>query len=338
MLTTRPRRRTAILTAALLSAALVLAGCGGNGDRDSAAAPGGSAPGFPVTVTSDLGEITLQKKPEKVVVMGDARFVDVLASLGEPPAFFGSYQDEKTSLQYYPWLKGQYGKFEPGLATSSGEGSSDPDVEAIGALKPDLIILSTLGDLKDGTRQQLSQIAPLYADDNPETWTKAVTDMGAITGKPQEAQQLIAKGEAEFADARKRLAKLQGKTFFAGFVSPDGSVAPFPEMGLFATKLGLKPASNMPVLPDRGKSISAENRDKIRADVVLAGSVDGDYKKLQSDPRYADLPAVRNRTMLFLEPLGISPSATTAIGPASIPWLLGKVVPDLEKSTLNTGR
>lgn len=340
MTTTHLRRRLAALAAALLSTVLVLSACGNKSDESTSSAPTGSTTGtYPVTVTSDLGKITLTKKPEKIMVLGDVKAADVLAALGEEASILGTgFNNEKTTLEYYPWLKGRYGKYVAGLSGTFENGVYDLDAEAIATQKPDLIILATLGSLKESTRKSLSEVAPLYALDDPKNWTQIVTDLGALTGKSEEAKQVISKERADFSAARESIANLQGKTFYAGFVNPDGSVMAYPEMSLFLEQLGLEHADNMPVLPDRGKPISTENRDKITADIVFLGSVDGDYKKLQSDPRYTSLPAVKNGTMGLLETLGVSPDAMTQIGPTQIPWVLEKILPMLEKSALNTER
>ncbi|WP_170946097.1 ABC transporter substrate-binding protein [Rhodococcus sp. 14-2483-1-2] len=283
-----------------------------------------------MTVDSDLGEVTLTKKPEKIVVVGDARYVDVLAALGEAPAVFGSGEDEQTTLKSYPWLEGQYGAYDDKIFPAY-----EIDAEAIGALQPDLIILQTFGNLDEGLQKQLSAIAPVYADDNPENWENAVTTMGAVTNKREQAEKLVSDMKAEFSAARERIAGLQGKTFFAGSML-DGSLYPLPEMGIFASELGLIPADNMPVIPDRGDPISAENRDQITADVVFVASfASGAHKDLESDPRYADLPSVKSGTMVILEPL-IGLDNMTAVAPTTVPWLLERILPGLEKSALNT--
>lgn len=331
------RRHTAGLAAALFTTTLALTACGTNGEsgsdgETSSAAPSESAQAFPVTVPSDAGDITLTEKPEKIVVVGANRYVDVLASLDEAPDVFSGGVDEQRALEWSPWIEGMYGEWVDGLLTADW----DPDVEAIAALAPDLVVLQNNG-ADETVLQQLSQVAPVYTEDSPRNWADAVTNMGKATGKSELAAQVIDETNAEFAAARERIAGLQGKTYLAGWASDqDGSFWPFPEMGTFADELGLVKADNMPVLPDRGTPISKENLDLITADVVLVSSNDGHYKEFESDPRFAEMPAVTNGTMVLLEPL-IGIAQTTDVGPASVPWLLERILPVLEKSALNTG-
>lgn len=141
-MTTPPLRRGAAPAAAALGAALVFTVCSNSSDNGPDIEPNGtgsaSAEGYPVTVDSDLGEITLSERPENIVVVGDARYADVLAALDEAPAVFGSGEDEQTTLESYPWLEGQYGEYDDTIFPAY-----EIDAEAIGALQPDLIIVQT---------------------------------------------------------------------------------------------------------------------------------------------------------------------------------------------------
>lgn len=322
------RRRTAVIAAALLSATLTLTACGSDNDK-SGDAGAGSTEGFPVTIDSPAGEITLTEKPEKIVVLGAGNYVDALAALNEAPAVLAGDDTEQVYLEAAPYLEGRYGEFVEGLFT--GEGS--PDAEAIGALNPDLIILADLGNLDEPVYKQLKQIAPVYTESSSEDWSVALSDMGKVTGKSERAEEIISEVSAEFAAARERIPGLQGKTFLAGWTSeayPD--ITTVSEMNPLLTALGMVPADNMSRPPDRGE-ISAENLDQITADVLYA---DGDKSAWEDDPRFADLPAVKNGAVVFEDEI-LEGALATSIGPASVPWLLERILPVLEKSALNTG-
>lgn len=143
---------------------------------------------------------------------------------------------------------------------------------------------------------------------------------------------------AQFDEARARLAGLQGATYFVAHLNEDGSFYTFPPADRFLGELGLEPADNMPVPPESPTDISAENLDDISADVVLLTGPpqDGsDRFVIEDDPRYAELPAVDNGTMIFLHPL-VGDVPPTQIGPASVPWYLDRFLPELENSSLNT--
>src|SRR5687767_4990429 len=65
-----PRSMRPPVVAALLALPLALTGCGGTSDADSDSAAGTSAAeesAWPVTVTGDNGELTLDAQPENIV-------------------------------------------------------------------------------------------------------------------------------------------------------------------------------------------------------------------------------------------------------------------------------
>ncbi|MFG1626543.1 ABC transporter substrate-binding protein [Kribbella sp. NPDC049227] len=169
-------RIAVVVTAALL----VLAGCGGGNDTGSAdtgvgdtdVATGGrlfktadedtaklgsdAQPGvFPRTVKHALGEAKLDKKPERVVVLDSGELDDVLA-LGITPVGMATTAGQ-SGVPSYLADKAQ------GIKTVGG--ISELNLEAIAALKPDLILGSKLraNDLYD----KLNAIAPTVMSIRP---------------------------------------------------------------------------------------------------------------------------------------------------------------------------
>jgi iron complex transport system substrate-binding protein len=156
----------------VVAALLALAGCGGKdtgsadtGVGDTDVATGGrlfktadeetaklgsdAQPGvFPRTVKHALGETKLEKKPERVVVLDSGELDDVLA-LGITPVGMATTAGQAGVPSYLA------GKAQ-GIKTVGG--ISELNLEAIAALKPDLILGSKLraNDLYD----KLSAIAP----------------------------------------------------------------------------------------------------------------------------------------------------------------------------------
>ena len=154
------------------AAVLALAGCGGGdtksadtGVGDQEVATGGrlfktadeetaklgsdaQAGQFPRTVKHALGETKLEKKPERVVVLDSGELDDVLA-LGITPVGMATTAGQ-SGVPSYLADKAQ------GIKTVGG--ISELNLEAIAALKPDLILGSKLraNDLYD----KLSAIAP----------------------------------------------------------------------------------------------------------------------------------------------------------------------------------
>lgn len=72
-------------------------------------------------------------------------------------------------------------------------GITNPSIETIISLKPDLLILSMEGNVREDFKKLLDLGVPLFVT-NPRTLTgiqKSINDLGVLTGKSDNAQQLI---------------------------------------------------------------------------------------------------------------------------------------------------
>lgn len=322
-----------MLAASLLSVSLLLTACGGGDSSDDAGASGASSEGFPVTVNSEYGEVTVEKQPERIVALG-VEYLDMLASIGEKPvAFSATGESDKAAVDTsYPWAADLYtDEYDPSLITSEYK----VNVEAVAATDPDLI-LGTPSYIGQQQYDQLSAIAPTYVSvfAADRDWQDDLTDIGALTGKSDEAAQAISDVKAEYAAAAEKLPGLQGKTVNSAYYLP--ATGEFKLAGSFSWVdfLGLKPAANQPPPGSPATSLSAENIDQFAGDVVFIQTDEDGRAKLEADPRFAELPASKNGTVLFLD--SAQYSAGTSIGPASLKWLLPEILPQLEASTLNT--
>lgn len=169
---------------------VVLAACGGNKVADNTGASSGT--GSEATAPADqaseevvikhkLGETTVKKNPEKVVVF-DYGVLDSLDQLGVEVA--GVPQEGVP-----PYLD----KYNDAKYTNVG-GLKEADFEKVNAMKPDLIIIS--GRLQD-SYEELSEIAPtIYmavdTADYMNSLTNNVKTLGDIFGKEKEAEEAIA--------------------------------------------------------------------------------------------------------------------------------------------------
>lgn len=333
MTTIGTRHRRHAIVAGVLTAALSLAACGGGG---TPAVTGSSTAGYPITVDTQFGQLTLTAEPQRIVVLGSPRDVDVLAALGNPPLAYAApaVTGEDDARTLAPWLgEDAFEQYVPGLF----EDDFGPAREAIAQLDPDLIIFFGAGaPLDQQGYEQLAGIAPTYAYVTLPPWRDEITTIGTLVGKSSAAARLTKNIEAEFAKAREEVPGLKGRTFFHGVATPDGIYAVPAAIELF-TEFGLEPAENQPVPPDRPQTFSRENLDQIDADVVFLGGQDDPMAVLKEDPRFAELPAVRNQAMIYLQPLLGKISIPSQIGPASVPWLLDRLVPELQKSSLSLG-
>lgn len=333
MTLTRPRRRGAALAAALLSAALVLTACGSGGTSGNDNTPQNSSgsEGYPVTVGTPFGDITLDKKPERIVAI-DVSSIDMLTAIDVQPTAVNalSPSDEDEAISYTPWLKGTYtGEYDPKMVS----GEYKVVAEAVAAHQPDLIVWVPVAEIDKEQYELLSTIAPTYTPALPadREWKDVFKDVGALTGKVKEVEAEIADAENELATARQSLPGLEGATLNIGFSLGESGVKLTTES--WYQDLGIVPANSQPTKAEGSTVISAENIDLLSGDilVLLANEeVQADFLK---DPRVADLPASKNGALIFIDE-GIS-NASTRQGPQALTYLLQRIVPLLEQTDLN---
>src|SRR5699024_10613360 len=130
-----------------------------SGSSDANASSGGtgaqaSQAGYPVSIATKFGKVTIDQRPERVVALGwgDA---ETALELGTQPVGASDW------LQFGgdgagPWDSGKYDK-KPTMI-----GTMEPNYEKIAALHPDLI-LDTKGAGDKARYDKLSAIAPTVA-------------------------------------------------------------------------------------------------------------------------------------------------------------------------------
>ncbi|MER5621484.1 ABC transporter substrate-binding protein [Streptosporangium sp. NPDC002544] len=168
--------------AGALLAALTLAGCGQTSPATSpstasaSAAATPSAAGFPVTVEAGNGSVTIESRPERIVSLSPAA-TESLFAIGAGSQVVAV--DDQSN--------------HPAEAPKSELSGFKPNVEAIIAQKPDLVVLS---DDIDGIVAALGKVGvPVLlepaATKLDETYDQ-ITDLGAATGNGERATELAA--------------------------------------------------------------------------------------------------------------------------------------------------
>jgi iron complex transport system substrate-binding protein len=170
------RRAPRLLATALAAFALALGGCAdsgsgsGSGDAAGSADPAAS---YPVTV----GKITLDKRPEKIVVLSPSA-TEIIFSIGA-----GAQVTAVDDNSNYP-----------PEAPKSDLSGFQPNAEAIAAKNPDLVVLSN--DINKIVSQLEQLKIPVYVAAAAVTLDDAyreITDLGALTGHPGQAAQVVQK-------------------------------------------------------------------------------------------------------------------------------------------------
>lgn len=243
----------------LLALSVVMAACGGaksaenagqgnaSGTETQASTP--AETGGEIVVKHMLGETTVKKNPQKVVVF-DYGVLDSLDQLGVEVA--GVPQEGVP-----PYLS----KYNDESKYANVGGLKEADFEAVNALKPDLIIIS--GRLQD-SYEELSDIAPtIYmAVDNADYMNSLkgnVTTLGQIFGKEKEAEEAISSIEASIKALNDKV-KASGKNALIvltneGKLSAYGAGSRF---GVIHDVFGFTPADANIEVSTHGQSVSFE--------------------------------------------------------------------------------
>nr|WP_189179751.1 ABC transporter substrate-binding protein [Microbispora rosea]GLJ83082.1 ABC transporter substrate-binding protein [Microbispora rosea subsp. aerata] len=180
--------RTAV--AGVVLGVLALAGCGQTDDAATSAAPTPAASGsavqgaFPVTVQAGNGAVTIAKRPERIVSLSPTA-TEILFAIGA-----GAQVTAVDDQSNYP----------PEAPRTNLSGFK-PNVEAIAAAKPDLVVLAN--DL-EGVVAGLGKVGvPVLLEPAATKLDDAydqIRDLGAATGNTDKAEE-VADGVKQKLDA-----------------------------------------------------------------------------------------------------------------------------------------
>lgn len=311
------RRRGTAAVVVALTAALSLAACGGsdgNGKDDAGSSTGAkdsksvaqggedfgdaaaktaamgtdAKPGeWPRTLTHAMGSTVLKAQPKRVVVL-DVGELDNVVSLGVRPVGLAPTEGSPELPSY---LAGKAGR-PKNIGTINSL-----NLEAIAALKPDLILGSQLRAAN--SYDELSQIAPTVFSIRPGfTWKENYLLNAAALDKTAEAEANIAAYEKKAKDLGAKLGADKPTVSMVRYM-PEGKIRLYANdsfIGTILEDVGIPRPKNQDI-PDLAAEISAENIDQADADYIFTG-VYGDPKatdktKVQGNPLWKNLKAVK---------------------------------------------
>ena len=184
MWTTARHRRSVALSLAALLAFAALSGCVGQTAEEPVAAPEAA---FPVTITDDAGrEVTIATRPERIVSLAPAN-TEIVAELGALDRLVGV-----TTYCDYPAEVADIEKVGDFVG---------PNLEAIAALDPDVVLLTT-GVQADVVTQLEALGASVIAIDptSLDEVYAAIEMVGAVIGETEEAADTVASMQLQIDD------------------------------------------------------------------------------------------------------------------------------------------
>ena len=288
-------RFTHVGVAALAVAALALTACSGPTPAAEGSGDSGSSDGaFPVTVTTEFGDVTVDEKPVRVVALGWGDAETALA-LGVQPVGASDwlgFGGEGVG----PWAEGLYDTAPEIIETL------EPSYEAIAALKPDLI-LDTKSSGDQDRYDKLSSIATTIGV--PEGKTSYLTTMdeqmtlvSSALGLKSEGDDLLAEVDATYEAAAAAHPEWKGLTVSAATKTSEGwgAYVEGSERVTFLERLGFVQSPKIAELPANSSGfsvdISSEQLDLLDADLIVAFPIFIPTTEITDDPLWAAVPAV----------------------------------------------
>lgn len=324
----------------LLAALVLLAACGGQpavvaptsapaADPAPAQAASDAAP-FPVTIAHKYGSTEITAPPTRIVTVGLTE-QDALLALGITPVGTTEWFGEHPGA-IWPWAQEKLTGETP-TVVGNGEG---PNMEAIAALNPDLILALYSGITKE-QYDLLSQIAPTVAQpdgyvDYGIPWQELTRTVGKAVGKAAEAEALVSEVEANFAQVREEHPEFSGAT--ALVATPYEGIwiyGPEDVRGRLLTQLGFALPEELAELTggEFGGNLSMERADLLDVDVIIWLDPE-DAEGPLGGPIYSSLPVHTEGREVFLDSYNSAlGGATSFVSVLSLPYLLDGLVPRL---------
>ena len=140
------------------------------------AVSGAAATAYPLTLTDDLGrKVTLQAEPKRIVSVLPST-TEVVCALGLCDRLVGvdDYSDFPAQVSKLPKVGGLY----------------NPNIEAMVALKPDLVLVSQYGKLTDSLEAAGITVIAVNPETYEEVFTKTLT-IGKIVNREAQAKNLV---------------------------------------------------------------------------------------------------------------------------------------------------
>jgi iron complex transport system substrate-binding protein len=251
-------------SALALAVALTLTACGGsNASGSEAPATTTADAAFPRTVEHAMGTTEIEERPERVVVL-DTGELDSVLSLDVTPVGAVTTDVSDGFLSY----------LAEGAADVEVVGTiAEPNLEAIAALQPDLILSNKVRH--EALYEQLSQIAPtVFAERVGAVWKENFLLAAEALGLEEEATTRLEEYEAAAAALGESVGDPAGTTVSAvRFV--DGVIRVYTPESFLGTVLADAGLDQLVLPTDRTPTfaeLSAEQLTSADADIVLFSS------------------------------------------------------------------
>lgn len=307
----------------------LLGGCssGAPADGDGPGANPGDGAGFPVTIPTAFGDVTVPERPQRVVALGWSDAETALALGVEPVGAADWLAVGGDGLG--PWVTQRYTRPPTML------GTLEVDLEQVAALEPDLVLDTRASGQRD-RYDRLSQLGvpvvsiPPGGENYLTGWRDQLRMIGAALGRLAEAARLQGEVEARFATARAQNPALAGATVVSGAKNTLGEYAAY--VGRtgrveFLRELGLVNSPAVEALPAQGFSVpvSRERMNLLDARVTLMQAISDNPADVTGDPLWNAVPSVAAGRGIVLSDTDLSNAFSSSSVPGQI-FALDRIV------------
>lgn len=238
---------------------------------------------FPVTITDSTGtEITIEQKPEKIVSLAPST-TEILYFLGVEGNIVG-----RTDYCTYP---------ETINDVASVGGTSNPNIEAIVALQPDLVVASThVSEEVIGKLREVNiPVAFLNEQESFEGTYSAIKNIGELVGETENAEKVVEEMKAKIDGTIEKIkavseGKEKPKVYYTiGFGESDFTAGGDTFIGeIINLAGGINIAQDV-----SGWSISKEQIAEADPDLIIMPSGRNMVEDIKQADFYKDLRAVK---------------------------------------------
>lgn len=232
-------------------AALVVAGCGEDEAAESVARPA-TASGFPVTVRAANGPVRLDRAPKRIVSLSPSA-TETLFAVGAGRQVVAV--DDQSDF--------------PAQAPRTKLSGYQPNVEAIAAYRPDLVVVSDQGpqDVVAGLEKLRVPVLLEPSATSLEVAYDQMVDLGAATGHRRSARSLVARTREELVGLARSVPREPRLTVFHELSTDLYSASSKTFIGEIYSQFGLRN------IADRAARASSEY-PKLSAEYVVAADPD----------------------------------------------------------------
>ena len=271
----------------------MLAACGdeaqSNEQQESAQKEESAAGAFPVTVEDALGkDITLEEAPDRIVSLTPSN-TEILFGLGLDEEIVGVNDNDNYPEQ---------------VEEKTRVGGIEYNIETIISLQPDVVFAheSGLSGIEGAMIEQLesSGIKVFVVEDAAdfEETYETIEEMGELTGKEAEAEEVIASIKEKLTEIQSRLEGAEPKTaFMVVGGAPDIYV-----VGQNTFMNEMLEAINVDNAVEQDGWVMYSPEEFVAADPdSLVFTYEGDDEIIKSNPAFAVMKAVQNNAMTVVD-------------------------------------